>query len=414
MRLTHPSGEDTIDLDTVDLIDPVVHAQGDPHAIWHAMRTHEPVHWQQVRPDLGFWSATTFDDVATVLRDHTAFTSEHGTLLNLLGRQDPAGGRQLPATDPPRHTRMRSPMQRALNGPVVEGHRDVIRAEVRRLFATVVDGEPFDFAELTGQLPMAVIGTLMGLNREDWAHLTVLTTQAVAPDDPEFIGPEGGEATLHRAHRELFASLQEAIARRSGSGEDLIDALCTIGVADGEPLRAGEIVSNCYSLLLGANVTTPHVPNATMVELAGDKYTDWADHPELLRGGIEEALRWSSPTSHFIRYATHDVQLGKVTIRAGEAVAAWIGSANRDASVFPDPYTFDVRRDASRHLALGVGPHYCLGHALVRVTLEEFFQELFAQFAQFAPAGEPDHLHSNFIAGIKHLPLVATRRQVNQ
>jgi cytochrome P450 len=453
MRLTHPTGDEHIDLDTVDLVDPVVHAHGDPHAIWLAMRTHEPVHWQQVGPDLGFWSVTTFDDVATVLRDHTAFTSEHGTLsgppvsglseqrrelghervssagredtgtrpanaerseamslLNLLGRQDPAGGRQLPATDPPRHTRMRAPIQRALRGPVMERHRAVIRDEVRRLFTDVVDGEPFDFAELTGQLPMAVIGTLMGLDREDWAHLTFLTTQAVAPDDPEFVRPEGGQSTLDRAHRELFACLEEAIARRPHDG-DLVDALTKMHLDDGGRLRAGEIVANCYSLLLGANVTTPHVPNAAMVELIASRtYTDWADQPELLGSGIGEALRWSSPTSHFIRYATHDVQLGKVTVRAGEAVAAWIGSANRDASVFPDPYTFDVRRDAQRHLAFGVGPHFCLGHALVRITLEEFFQEIFAQFEHFEPAGEPEHLHSNFIAGIKHLPLVAVRR----
>jgi cytochrome P450 len=415
MRLTHPSGDEPIELDTVDLVDPVLHAEGDPHAIWLAMRTHDPVHWQQIRPDLGFWSATSYNDVERVLRDHTAFTSEHGTLLNLLGRQDPAGGRQLPATGPPRHTRMRSPIQRALNGRTVEQHRGVIRDEVQRLFATVVDGTPFDFAALTGQLPMAVIGTLMGFDRDDWSHLTFLTTQAVAPDDPEFVRPEGAQSTLDRAHRELFACLEEAIARRGGNdSEDLIDVLCAIGIADGEPLRAGEIVANCYSLLLGANVTTPHVPNAAMIELAGGRYAEWADHPELLGDGIEEALRWSSPTSHFIRYATHDVQLGKVTVRAGEAVAAWIGSANRDASVFPDPFTFDIRRDAGRHLAFGVGPHFCLGHALLRITLGEFFQELFAQFEHVELAGEPEHLHSNFIAGVKHLPLVAIRRQVSQ
>lgn len=413
MRLTHPSGTEPVDLSAVDLIDPVLHAKGDPHAIWLAMRTHEPVHWQQVRPGLGFWSATTYDDVATVLRDHTAFTSEHGTLLNLLGCKDPAGGRQLPATDPPRHTRMRSPIQRALNSRVVSAHRGPIRDEVRRLFATVADGEPFDFAELTGQLPMAVMGTLLGLDRETWPHLTFLTTQAVAPDDPEYSRPEGGQATLDRAHRELFAALHEAIARREGGGTtDLVDVLIATGIEDGEPLRVGEIVANCYSLLLGANVTTPHVPNAAMIELmAGGTYADWAGHPELLAGGVEEALRWSSPASHFLRYATHDVRLGETTIQKGEAVAAWIGSANRDATVFPDPYTFDIRRGAGRHLSLGVGPHYCLGHALVRLTLEEFFAELFTRFADFRPAGEPEHLHSNFIAGVKHLPVVATVRR---
>ncbi|WP_394617087.1 cytochrome P450 [Lentzea sp. JNUCC 0626] len=413
MKLTRPTGLESVDLTKVDLVDPALHGEGDPHAIWHAMREREPVHWQQVTPELGFWSATKYADVATVLRDHTIFTSEHGTLLNLLGTHDPASGRQLPATDPPRHTRMRSPIQRALNGRILERHRRLIRDEIRLLFAEIVDGEQFDFAAMTARLPMAVTGTLMGLPREDWPRLTYLTSQAIAPDDPEFVRPEGGRATLQLAHRQLFASFEEAMRHRTGDGDgDLIDLLRSMELDDGRKLQPSEIVSNCYSLLLGANVTTPHAPNAALVELARNgRYADWADHPELLASGIDEALRWSSPASHFTRRAKRDVKLGDVTVREGEAVAAWIGSANRDADVFPDPYTFDPRRDARRHLAFGVGPHFCVGHAVARITLEEFFDELFTQFAGFEVVDEPEHLHSNFIAGMKHLPVVASRRE---
>lgn len=413
MRLTRPAEHGHVDLAKVDLTDPVLHGKGDPHAAWHAMRDRDPVHWQQVRPGLGFWSATKYEHVARVLRDHHVFTSEHGTLLSLLGKRDPASGRQLPATDPPRHTRMRSPVQRALNGRMLQRHRRLIRAEVRSLFVEVNDREPFDFAEMTARLPMAVTGTLMGLDRDEWPQLTYLTSQAIAPDDPEYMMPEGGEVTLQRAHRQLFATFQEALSGRQGDGDgDLIDVLRTMEMEDGRPLGSGEIVSNCYSLLLGANVTTPHVPNAAMVELAvGGKYRDWAAHPELLASGIDEALRWSSPASHFTRYAKRDVQLGPVMIREGEAVAAWIGSANRDQDIFPDPYSFDVRRTARNHLAFGVGPHFCVGHAVARITLEEFFQELFEQFEDIDLAGEPEHLHSNFIAGMKHLPLAMTRRR---
>lgn len=412
MRLTRPTGQEPVDLKTVDLVDPAVHGLGDPHAIWHAMRQREPVHWQEVDGDLGYWSTTLYDDVARVLRDHTTFTSEHGTLLNLLGKKDPASRQQLPATDPPRHTQMRSPVQRALNGRILERHRVLIRDEVKFLFADIVDGEPFDFAAMTAKLPMAVTGTLMGLDRADWPQLTYLTSQAIAPDDPEYVMPEGSRVTLQRAHRQLFATFEDSVARRRSDGDgDLIDVLRTMDVEDGRKLRPGEIVSNCYSLLLGANVTTPHVPNAVMPELMKDgRYADWAAHPELLLSGINEALRWSSPASHFMRYAKHDVQLSGVTVRRGEPVVAWLGSANRDSGVFPDPYTFDVRRNPTRHLAFGVGPHYCVGHAVARITLQEFFLELFEQFESFEPAGEAEHLHSNFIAGLKHLPLVATRR----
>ena len=412
MRLTRPTGQEPVDLKAVDLVGAEVHGEGDPHAIWHAMREREPVHWQQVDEKLGFWSATTYEDVARVLRDYSAFTSEHGTLLNLLGKKDPASGRQLPATDPPRHTRMRSPVQRALNGKILERHRALIRNEVKSLFAEVGDGEEFDFAALTARLPMAVTGTLMGLDRADWPQLTYLTSQAIAPDDPEFIMAGGGAATLRRAHRELFATFAQSMERRVGDGEgDLIDVLRTMDFEDGRRLDPGEIVSNCYSLLLGANVTTPHVPNSAILELAANGgYADWAAHPELLTSGLNEALRWSSPASHFMRYAKKDIQLSGVTIRRGEPVVAWLGSANRDSRVFPDPYTFDVRRNPTRHLAFGVGPHYCVGHAVARITLEEFFTELFDQFSGFEITGPPEHLHSNFIAGLKHLPLVPSRR----
>jgi cytochrome P450 len=419
MRLSRPADQEAVDLEKADLADPVLYGEGDPHAVWRAMRERDPVHWQQGHDGLGFWSVTTYDDVSRVLRDYTDFTSEHGTLLNLLGKEDPASRRQLPATDPPRHTRMRSPIQRALNSRIIETHSEYIREEVRGLLDTVQDGVPFDFAELTGQLPMAITGTLMGLDRADWPRLTYLTSQAIAPDDPEFITAEGGEATLHRAHRELLASFQDAMSRRlerglqeDGDGGDLIDLLLTMKLEDGRRMGAGEIVSNCYSLLLGANVTTPHVPNAVLLELTDDEaYGDWSARPQLLDSGIEEALRWSSPASHFVRYAQRDVQLGNVTIRAGEPVAAWLGSANRDRTAFPDPYRFDIRRTPERrNLAFGVGPHYCVGHAVARVSLRIFFQEMFEQFESFVLTGEPSHLHSNFIAGMKHLPVSAVRR----
>jgi cytochrome P450 len=412
MKLSRPTGDEILELDDVDLVNPALYGQGDPHAVWHALREGDPVHWQQVGSHLGFWSVTKFDDVSLVLRDHRIFTSQNGTLLNLLGKKDPASGQQLPATDPPKHTRMRSPVQRALNSKILEQHREAIRDEIRGLLSTIVDGEVFDFAELTGAIPMAVTGTLMGLDREDWPQLTYLTSQAIAPEDPEFIRPEGGEATLHRAHRELFASFEASMSRRSGAGNgDLIDLLATMEMEDGRHLRPGEIVANCYSLLLGANVTTPHVPNAAIIELmADDAYADWSSHPELLDQGIEEALRWSSPASHFMRYAKHDIKIRDVVIHANEPVVAWIGSADRDDEVFPDPYRFDVRRTPNKNLAFGIGPHYCVGHSVARISLHVFFEELFREFERFRPAGEPQHLHSNFIAGMKHLPLTAIRR----
>ncbi len=411
MRMSQPVDPARIDLDAVDLTDPRLYSEGDAHSVWHAQRAREPVRWHPVGDDLGFWSITSFAEGDRVLRDHTSFTSQRGTLLNLLGKDDPAGGRQMAATDPPRHTRMREPVQRALAIKSIARHKDRIRDEVRSLLAPGATGEPFDFGAAMMALPMAVTGTIMALPREDWPHLIDLTTMSIAQDDEEYMLPEGPEATLEVAHRELFAYFQDIVTRRRRApGDDLISVLLTMDVG-GRRLGLGEILSNCYSLLLGANVTTPCVPSAAMLELAGTAaLADWMDNPDLVMSGVEEALRWASPAVHFMRYAIQDVEMAGRTIRSGDAAVVWLASANRDESMFPDPFAFDIRRRPNRHMAFGSGAHYCVGHTVARTSLRVLFTELLENFSDVELAGEPEHLCSNFVAGIKHMPVAARLR----
>ncbi|OWA19265.1 cytochrome P450 [Streptomyces sp. CS227] len=407
MRLTQPAPPESIDLDAVDLTDSLLYAHGDPHSIWNAMRHRDPVRWQQVDETRGFWSVTKFEDADLVLRDHTLFTSQRGTMLFLLGKEDPARGRQMAATDPPRHTRMREPMQRALTNKQVEKYREAVTTEVHRLLMPALGGEPFDFAEAMMSLPMATAGTMMGLPREDWTRLTRLTTMSIAPDDPEFAEPGGANATLQLAHRELFAYFHDILReRRDNLGDDLISLLMGMEI-DGRKLETGAILSNCYSLILGANVTTPFVPTGAMAEVVGTPVLDtWRNDPKLLNTGVDEALRWSSPANHFMRYALQDVELRGRKIRAGDAVVVWLGSANRDEDAFASPFTFDITRKPNRHVAFGSGAHYCVGHTVARMSLKILFTELFQSFDDFQLAGEIEHLHSNFVAGIKHMPMV--------
>ncbi|HZM79471.1 MAG TPA: cytochrome P450 [Candidatus Limnocylindrales bacterium] len=392
-----------------DLTDPVLYSDGDPHSIFRELRKHAPVSWQQPATGPGFWSITKFHDADLVLRDHTKFTSERGTLLNILGTDDPAGGKQMAVTDPPRHTKMREPLQRALSIKSVEAHSERIRALVVNLIAPLADGV-FDFAAAMEHMPMAVTGTLMGLPEQDWAQLTHFTTSAIAPDDPSYQRAGGPAATLAHAHRQLFAYFQDVVSvRQKKPGDDLISFLLSIDLG-GRRMSLGEIMSNCYSLLLGANVTTPHVASAAMASQWNTAvFPDWAENLDLTVRGTEEALRWASPANHFMRYATQDVTLRDKLIRAGDAVVVWLGSANRDEEVFADPFTFDIRRKPNRHIAFGIGPHYCVGHTVAKVTLRLLFSEMLSRFRDFQVVGEPELLRSNFIAGYKHLPVVARR-----
>jgi cytochrome P450 len=177
-------------------------------------------------------------------------------------------------------------------------------------------------------------------------------------------------------------------------------------------MSLGEIMSNCYSLLLGANVTTPHVASAAMATLTGSGvFEDWAAHPDLVVRGTEEALRWASPASHFMRYAIKDVELRGTRVAAGDAVVVWLGSANRDEDAFTEPDTFDIRRKPNRHVTFGAGSHFCVGHTVARVSLRLMFTEMLSRFEDFQVVGSARRLRSNFVAGYTRLPVTARRRR---
>ncbi|QEU96177.1 cytochrome P450 [Streptomyces kanamyceticus] len=416
----------------VNLADPELYTDGDPYAAWRALRAHAPVSWQQVSGTLGFWSVTRYADVERVLEDHASFTSERGTLLSLLGRGDPAAGRQMAVTDPPRHNRMRAPLHRALRLRSAEAHAEEIRAGIRELLPDAPPGEAreFDFAAACAQLPLVVLGPLLGLPARDRPRLVRLAMMCAAEDDPEHQLPGGSEATLERGHRELFAYFADVVRqRRRGAHEDragrpcegagrpregpgdLVDVLLSMEV-DGARLTPGEVLSNCYSLLLGASVTLAHVPPAAVLELSRTgRYAEWAARPDLLDSGVEEALRRASPARHFMRHARRPVVLAGVPVAEGDPVVAWLGSANHDETVFPRPDVFDPGRRRNRHLAFGAGPHYCAGASIARVTLRLFFAELFARYAEIEVTGAPVRARSTFLSGITHLPVRVRPRQ---
>ena len=211
--------------------------------------------------------------------------------------------------------------------------------------------------------------------------------------------------------RELLDYFAREADRRAGTpGDDAVRLLMTMR---GGELTREEVAVNCYSLLLGANVTTPHAIAGTVLALMErpEAYRRAAAAPAAIPGLVEEGLRWTSPASSFLRHTVRDVELGGGVVPAGDPVAAWVGSANRDRTVFTDPYRFDMTRAPNRHLAFGFGPHYCLGAALARLTVRVFFEECLGMIEEFSPAGEPGHLASSFVAGYTRVPVRARLRR---
>ncbi|MEV0074646.1 cytochrome P450 [Amycolatopsis sp. NPDC050768] len=409
MRISTGTGSVTdSELTEVDLFDPAYFAAGDPHPVWAAMRERAPLR-RQVLPDgRSFLSVTRYHDACRVLGGHRAFTSERGSVLTQLGVDDTSAGRMLVSTDPPRHVELRRPLNARLSAGTLAAWEDRIRHAVLRFLAPGLDGGEWDVAERAYDLPMTVAGALLGIPEADWGELVRWTAMAAAPDEPEF-RVRSGAATLAIAHHQLFEYFGAQVKFRRDQdepGEDLIGHLLSM-TAGAVPLTDEEVVFNCYSILLGANATTPHTVSGTLLALAEhpEQLRRVLDEPQLLPRLVEEGLRWTSAASSFLRYAVADTELSGGRVEAGEAVAVWIGSANRDETVFPDPYRFDVARVENRHIAFGHGPHYCLGATLARLTLRVLFEELFRRCTTVEVTGPPRHLASVFIAGLTSLPV---------
>ncbi|WP_369191858.1 cytochrome P450 [Streptomyces sp. R08] len=416
MRLAPGTGRD-VDLGRVDLFDLDLYTSGDPHAVWDVMRAKAPLH-HQVLPDGGeFWSVTRYDDVCRVLGDHREFTSERGTVVTHLGEDDVAAGRLMTSTDPPRHTEVRRAIGSRLTARAVAPWEVPIREAIVRFLQPALDGGTFDLAERALLLPALVTGPVLGIPERDWEELVQLTAMVTAPSDPHF--QHGSEAaTLAISHHELVTYVTEWVKRRRRTGgEDgsLLDHLMSVH-AGNAPMTDEEIALNGYSILLGANVTTPHTISGTVHTLIErpEQFEKAQADLSLVPNLVEEGLRWTSPACNFMRYAVQDARIGGGTIPAGGAVVAWIGSANRDEDQFPDPHGFDIiRSGAKRQIAFGFGPHFCIGAPLARLTLRLFFEELLQRFGAIDLAGEPQHLRSYFIAGMTHLPVVAQKRKTS-
>lgn len=120
---------------------------------------------------------------------------------------------------------------------------------------------------------------------------------------------------------------------------------------------------------------------------------------------VEEFVRWASPTRHVARTATTDANIGGVPVRAGDRVGAWLGSCNRDEEIFVEPNRYDVGRDPNPHLGYSFGEHFCLGAHLTRLILRVEFEEILRRFPKIELAGEPQGVWSNFVGGLKRLPV---------
>jgi cholest-4-en-3-one 26-monooxygenase len=396
--------------DELELISPAYYAEhGYPHDAYTRLRREAPISWFD-RTDVPFWAVMRHADIVTVSRQPRLF--ESGPRFQLFPGAEQPEWTTIISMDPPKHGVYRQLTSRRFTPRALAA----IAGEIERVATEIVEGlgkdgssGECDFVDrVAAPLPIAVIAWLLGLPADDWQLLYRWTNEVVGLLDPEY--QREGETpiqTRQRASEELFAYFAAlAEERRKSPRNDLVSALVLANV-DGEPLGRDELLAYYLILVAAGNETTRNATSSGLMAFAEnrDEWSRLRSEPELLPSAVEEVLRWTTPVIQMARTATEDTELAGTKIRSGETLALFYPSANRDEAVFAEPFRFRIDRAPNRHLAFGIGEHFCLGAHLARLELQAAFRLLSQRMVDFEITGPVDRLQSSAVGGVKRLPI---------
>ena len=399
------------DLAPVDLSDSRSYVTGVPHAWLAHLRRHDPVHWQEERGGPGFWAVTRYEDCVTVNRDWERFSSAaRGTMPFEMPESDiEQQGLMMLNMDPPLHTRYRRLVNKGFTPRMVRDLEESIHRSTDAIIDQVAEEGRADFVtDISAELPLRVIAELLGVPQGDRHRMFEWSNNMVGNEDPEYQGQ--AEAALTAA-MELYAYAAALYGKkRLDPHADLMSVLTTVEV-EGEQLTELELELFFLLLTVAGNETTRNLMSGAMhafFENPGQWQRLLDDH-SLLPAAVDEMLRFVTPVMNFRRTAMTDVVLSNTKIAPGDKVVFFHVSANRDEDVFDDPDSFDVGRDPNPHIAFGGGgPHFCLGANLARMEIRVMFEHLLDRLPDIRQDGDEQHLQSQFINGVKHLPVAFT------
>jgi cholest-4-en-3-one 26-monooxygenase len=384
-------------------------ARGVPHDQFDRLRRLDPVHWHPEHDGgPGFWAVTRHADVRAASHDWKTFSAERGATFIPTQDEEVLAHLRLVILnmDPPRHHRYRRLVSKGFTPRMIAK----LVTDIERRAAAVVDevcerGEAEFVGDIAAQVPVQIICEMIGIEQDRWPRMVELSNQMVGSQDPDYQADPGGPEA---ASAEVYLLCDEVAAdRRHHPRDDIMTALVQAEV-DGERLTDAELNLFFVALLVAGNETTRNlIANATLALL---------DHPEeadrlrrdadLWPTAVEEMLRYGASIHNFRRTATRDTSLGGVPIAEGDKVVLYYASANRDEAVFADPHRFDLARTPNDHLTFGGGGvHFCLGASLARAEVGATVRQVVERLGGLELAGEPARLQSDFINGIKRMPV---------
>ena len=382
-----------------DPFDPAFRA--DPYARYERLRADGPLR----RGQAGVWVTTSHALCGQVLRD-PRFGHQPGGAAGIFRTEGmPAERRSFLTLDPPDHTRLRRLVSKAFTARLMERLRPRISELVDGLLAGM-SGETDLISALAWPLPVAIISELLGVPPEDTSRFKAWSDALARGLDHDFMLPPTEIAQRERARDEFIGYFRALAGRRraDGGGDDLLSAL--VAVSDqGDVLTEAELLATCILLLVAGHETTVSlIGNGALALLRHPDQLAWfRAHPEAAARAVEELLRYDPPVQLTARNALEDVELAGRRIERGQLILCLIGGVNRDPAVFPDPDRLDLSRRAERHLAFGLGIHYCLGAPLARLEGQIALTKLFQREVRLT--GKISYRDNFILRGLATLPV---------
>ena len=409
----------------VDITSHDTYVDGVPRDAFRELRHHDPVHWtEEADGGRGFWSLTKYDDVLLASRSTDIYSSRSGIRLEDMDADELEARRTMMEMDSPEHTKLRRLVSRPFAPKSVAEYEDAVRQLAAEILDDVDTSKEFNFVrEVARELPMRMLGRVLGLPDEDLEWLVGRGDALIGNSDPDFTDfvVDQVDTSEYRllpfrspVAIELFEYAAQALEeRRLTPTHDVLSALLEPN-AEGESLD-DLALKNFFTLMVAAgNDTTRYTMTGGLLALI--------ERPEIYdaiptmdlderKQLVEEMLRWTTVTMHFRRTLTSDIELRGKHLKAGDKVVLWYTSANYDEDHFESPDEFRPDRSPNDHMAFGLhSPHLCLGAHLARLEIRVLFEEMAKRWKRVELVGEPEHLRSNFIGGIKQLTVrVETR-----
>ena len=384
------------------------------HLLMAHMREHEPVAWIETPDHRPFWAISKHADIIEISRQSDKFLNAPRPWLMTIEAEQAAidsgvDTRTLVHMDAPDHKLFRD----ITKDWFMPQNLKLVEQKIEAIAASFVDrmvemGGECDFVkDVSNWYSLRVIMMILGVPEEDEALMLKLTQEIFGANDPDKQREQVVTSDFSETIGEFFAYFSKITADRRAHPEDDIASVIANARVNGEPLGDLETMSYYVLVATAGHDTVGSATSGALLTLLQhpEQLHKLRENPDLLPRAIDEAIRWITPTKHFMRTATEDYPLRGQTIRKDESVMLMYGSANRDEEVFEAAAEFRVDRRPNRHLAFGMGAHHCLGHLLAKMEMQALFAQMLDRLSSIELAGDEAWIESYWVTGLKSLPI---------